>query len=86
MDVGVDATAVRLGRPDVYGTGMIPADGLRPEDYRPIHFDEVAEFMRLNPFGRYTTTVANELLLSPDQLRLIAQHRSGILHTDAFIV
>ena len=30
--------------------------------------------------------MTNELLLSPDQLRLIAQHRFGILHTDAFIV
>jgi hypothetical protein len=50
MDVGVDATALRLGRPDVYGTGTIPADGLRPEDYRPTHFDEVAELMRLKSF------------------------------------
>ena len=35
---------------DVYGTGTIPADGLRPEDYRPTHFDEVAELMRLKSF------------------------------------
>jgi hypothetical protein len=46
LDVGVDATATRLGRPDLYGTGTIPSEGLRPEDYRPIHFDEIAELMR----------------------------------------
>jgi hypothetical protein len=50
LDVGLDATAVRLGRPDLYGTGIIPSEGLRPEDYRPIHFDEIAELMRRKTF------------------------------------
>ncbi|MCC6239782.1 MAG: phosphoesterase [Phycisphaerales bacterium] len=50
LDVGVDATAVRLGRPDIYGSGTIPDSGLRPEDYRPIHFDEIAELMQRKQF------------------------------------
>jgi len=50
FDVGVDATAVRLGRPEFYGTGTIPMEGLRPEDYRPIHFDEVLELMNKKTF------------------------------------
>lgn len=50
FDVGVDSTAVRLARPDVYGTGVIPDEGLRPEDYRPIHFDEVAALMAKKTF------------------------------------
>jgi calcineurin-like phosphoesterase family protein len=50
FDAGVDSTAVRLGRPDVYGTGVLPDEGLRPQDYRPIHFDEVAAVMAEKTF------------------------------------
>ncbi len=50
LDVGVDANAVRLSTPDVYGTGLIPEVGLRRETYRPIHFDEVAELMSKKRF------------------------------------
>ena len=49
-DVGVDATAVRLSRPDSYGTGQVPDEGLKPEHYRPIHFDEVAALMSRKTF------------------------------------
>lgn len=50
LDVGVDATAVRLGRPDLYGTGSVPDTGLKPDDYRPVHFDEIAELMKRKTF------------------------------------
>lgn len=50
LDVGVDATAVRLSRPDVYGTGVLPDEGLRPETYRPVHLDEIAALMKLKRF------------------------------------
>jgi calcineurin-like phosphoesterase family protein len=50
FDVGVDNTAIRLCRPDVYGSGDVPAEGLRPEAYRPIHFDEVAQIMATKCF------------------------------------
>jgi calcineurin-like phosphoesterase family protein len=49
-DVGIDATAVRLSVPDQYGTGNVPDAGLKPEHYRPIHFDEVAELMSRKTF------------------------------------
>ena len=45
FDAGVDNTAVRLGAPESYGSGVLPDVGLRPEDYRPIHFDEVEAVM-----------------------------------------
>ena len=48
--ISVDVTAVRLGRPEIYGTGVLPDDGLRPEDYRPIHFDEIAALMKCKSF------------------------------------
>jgi len=46
MDVGVDATAVRLSVPELYGRGVVPDEGLKPENYRPIRFDEVATLMK----------------------------------------
>jgi len=50
IDVGIDATAVLLGRPELYGSGRIPDEGLRPGDYRPIHFDEIAALMKRKTF------------------------------------
>jgi calcineurin-like phosphoesterase family protein len=50
FDAGVDNTAIRLGVPDQYGTGALPEIGLKPHDYRPIHFDEVAELMARKTF------------------------------------
>lgn len=50
FDAGVDNTAIRLGTPKLYGTGMIPDSGLQPQDYRPIHFDEVAQGMSCKTF------------------------------------
>lgn len=50
LDVGVDNTAVRLGVPNLFGTGQVPGSGLLPQDYRPIHFDEVSELMMRKNF------------------------------------
>lgn len=50
FDAGVDNTAVRLGAPDLYGSGELPETGLQPQDYRPIHFDEVAALMARKSF------------------------------------
>lgn len=50
IDVGVDNTAVRLGVPELYGSGSIPDAGLQPADYRPIHFDEVDALMSRKTF------------------------------------
>jgi calcineurin-like phosphoesterase family protein len=50
FDAGIDNTAVRLGAPALYGTGAIPDAGLNPQDYRPIHFDEVAAVMARKTF------------------------------------
>jgi calcineurin-like phosphoesterase family protein len=50
FDVGVDNTAIRLSGSPLYGTGELPDTGLRPEDYRPIHFDEVAAVMSRKMF------------------------------------
>ena len=50
FDVGVDNTAIRLSGSSLYGTGTIPDDGLKPEDYRPIHFDEIAAVMARKNF------------------------------------
>jgi calcineurin-like phosphoesterase family protein len=46
FDVGVDATAMRLSG-KVQGE---PCGGCRPEDYRPLHFDEVAKIMGTKVF------------------------------------
>lgn len=50
FDVGVDNTAIRLGRPELYGSGVVPETGLLPQDYRPVHFDEVAAIMARKTF------------------------------------
>jgi calcineurin-like phosphoesterase family protein len=46
IDVGVDATAVLLSAPELYGRGVVPDKGLNPENYRPLHFDEVSTLMK----------------------------------------
>ena len=51
MDVGVDAVARWLSTrrdPEANRT-MIPFDGVRPEDYRPIRFDEVLGWLEGEP-------------------------------------
>ena len=51
MDVGVDAVARWLSTrrdPEANRT-MIPFDGVRPEDYRPIGFDEVVGWLEGEP-------------------------------------
>lgn len=50
FDAGVDNTAIRLSAPDLYGTGRLPGEPLSPKDYRPIHFDEVADVMTRKSF------------------------------------
>ncbi|HQY88142.1 MAG TPA: metallophosphoesterase family protein [Tepidisphaeraceae bacterium] len=50
FDVGVDNTAIRLGSIDHYGRGTLPDSGLQPQDYRPIHFDEVEQVMARKSF------------------------------------
>jgi calcineurin-like phosphoesterase family protein len=57
MDVGVDATAARLsGIP----TGQTPLIGTtKPEDYRPISFDEMEAFMALKKWKPVDHHVGN---------------------------
>ncbi|MFT3786240.1 MAG: metallophosphoesterase family protein [Tepidisphaeraceae bacterium] len=50
FDAGIDNTAIRLGRPELYGSGDLPDTGLQAQDYRPIHFDEVEAVMARKTF------------------------------------
>lgn len=50
FDAGIDNTAIRLMGSPLYGTGELPDSGLNAKDYRPLHFDEVAEVMSKKTF------------------------------------
>ena len=51
MDVGVDSVARWLSsrRDPEASRRMKPFDGVRPEDYRPIGFDEVVDWLEGEP-------------------------------------
>ena len=50
VDVGIDNTAIRLSGSDLYGTGQLPDSGLKPEDYRPVSFEELEALMARKAF------------------------------------